>query len=147
MNTLDKVHCELWIHCVLTTKNESPIIQPQFKEDLHQIINDEFFKMECSVKIINSSSTHLDCLFKLNPNLSILEIVDHIKRESSRFFKSKLDSSEEFDWQEDFSSLTVDATEIETVFDYIRDQDIRHLKEPFKSEFTQLLELHKINIE
>ena len=144
---MDGIYSESWIHCVLITKNELPLIQPHFKEELHQIIEDELLKMGCTLKITNSSSTHLNCLFKLNPNLSLLEIVDQIKRESSRFAHSKLDASEEFDWQDDFSSLSVDASGFEEVFDFIRDQDIRQLKEPFKNEFTQLLALHKIDLD
>lgn len=147
MENLDQVHCHSWIHSLIATKDESPIIQPYFRDELNQIIEEEFLKMGSSVRIINSSSTHLNCLFNLSPAKSVQQLIDRIKKVSSSFINSKLETQEHSVWEKDFSCLSVDSTNIEEVYTFIRDQDIRNLSEPNKSEFSQLLELHNVTRE
>lgn len=144
MENLDQVHCHSWIHSLISTKDESPIIQAYFKDELNQIIEEEFLKMGSSVRIINSSSTHLNCLFNLSPAKSVQQLIDQIKKVSSSFINSKLETQEHSVWEKDFNCLSVDSTNIDEVYTFIRDQDIRNLSEPNKSEFSQLLALHKV---
>jgi REP element-mobilizing transposase RayT len=147
MDFEDQVHCHAWIHCLITAKDENPVIQPYFREEVNQIVEDTFIKMGSSVRIINCSSTHLNCLFNLNPEKSVQEIVNQVQKVSADFINAKLETQGQPIWEEDFSCLSVDSTNIEEVFNFIRDQDIRNLTAPDKSEFIQLLELHKVSSE
>lgn len=146
MDILDQVRCYAWIHCLISTKDENPTIQPHFKEELNQIIEESFLNMGSPVGIINSSATHVNCLFNLNPNKSVQQVIDKIKVIASNFINSKLETQGQTIWEEDFSCISVDSTNYEEVFNFIRDQELRNLREPNTSEFSKLLELHKVAV-
>ncbi|PWH85849.1 transposase [Brumimicrobium oceani] len=147
MDNLDQVHCHAWIHCLISTKDETPSIQLHFKEELHELIQATFSSMGSTVRIINSSPTHLNCLFNLNPSKSVQEIIDKVRDVSSQFINSKTGVDKQSIWEEDFSCISVDATNIEEVYSFIRDQEIRNLQNNNISEFSQFLEVHGVDLE
>lgn len=127
MENLDHINCNIWIHCLLSTKEDNPIIQTHIKAQLLQLIEEEFLKMNCSVKIVNAAEESLNCLFKMNPEKSVQQIVNQIKIVSSDYISDSLGIEQSEVWEDDFSCFTVDSTGIEQSFDFIKDQDIRQL--------------------
>lgn len=147
MDILDQTHIHAWIHCLVTTKDKKQILLPHFRDELNQIVEDTLIEMGCGVHIINSSTQHLNCLYNMSAELSVQQNIDRVREVTSIFVNSKLNTQEQEIWDEAFNCISVDSTNIDEVFTFIRDQELRNLKETDKSELKQLLELHKVSIE
>ncbi len=73
----------IWIHAIWGTKNRIPLIQPKIENEIQNFIKNEFINLSCPFRIINTMPEHIHCLFLLNPQKSISEILKQIKGSSS----------------------------------------------------------------
>ncbi|MCZ2100779.1 MAG: IS200/IS605 family transposase [Chitinophagales bacterium] len=76
---------KLWTHAIWATKDRYPLILPEIESILYGYITEQFKSLDCPVSIINGMNDHIHCLFLLNPQKSISEIIKQIKGSSSHF--------------------------------------------------------------
>ena len=74
---------KIWIHAIWSTKDRLPLLNPEAENQIYYIMKDEFRELACPVKIINGMPDHVHCLFLLNPQKSVAEVIKHIKGNSS----------------------------------------------------------------
>jgi putative transposase len=140
---MGKTYSKLWVHCVWSTKNRKRFIKPKFEQELFDFINAELKKMGCGVLNINGMEDHIHCLFLLNPQKSLTDVIKQIKGSSSYFINSKNLLPEKFIWQRGFGAFTVSESQKQQVYEYIRDQKNHHAKKGFETEYIQFLKLHE----
>jgi REP element-mobilizing transposase RayT len=76
---MSKSYSKIWIHAVWSTNNRLPLIQPKMEQKLFDFLKEELKKMGCMVSIVNGMSDHVHCLFGINPQISITNIIKQIK--------------------------------------------------------------------
>ncbi|MCL6259160.1 IS200/IS605 family transposase [Aquiflexum sp. TKW24L] len=76
---------KLWIHAIWATKERMPLINSVAEPKIHQFISEQFRESGCPVRIINGMSDHIHCLFLLNPQKSITEVIKQVKGSSSHY--------------------------------------------------------------
>ena len=133
--------CKIWIHAVWSTKLRQPLINPQIEALVYEYMAHEFIQLGCSVRIINGMPDHIHCLFKLNPQKSITDVIKQIKGSSSHFINRNDLISEKFAWQSGFSSFSVSDSVVEKVNRYIQLQKKHHCKIDFEEEHRQFLKI------
>ena len=94
------------------------------------------------VSIVNGMPDHVHCLFGINPQKSITDIIKQIKGSSSYFVNSNNLIPEKFSWQRGFGAFGVSHSAVDNVYRYIRDQKQHHQKRTFEIEYIQFMELH-----
>jgi REP element-mobilizing transposase RayT len=80
----------------------------------------------------------------LNPSISVSELIGKIKSNSSRFYHEKLETNHFFAWQDGFGVFSNSRSQVNKVYNYIRNQKEHHKKQTFKEEYLDMLE--KANI-
>lgn len=73
-------------------------------------------------------------LLSLNKNLKFPDIVGSIKRDTSKWIKSKGGLLSKFDWQDGHSAFTVGHTQLSSVKKYIANQKEHHANILFEDE-------------
>jgi putative transposase len=94
------------------------------------------------VSIVNGMPDHVHCLFGINPQISITDIIKQIKGSSSHFVNSNNLIPEKFIWQRGFGVFGVSHSAVDNVYRYIRDQKQHHNNKTFESEYIKFMELH-----
>lgn len=84
---------------------------------------------------------HIHCLFLLNPQKSISEVIKQIKGSSSHFINQSNLTHEKFSWQTGYAAYSVSESVIEKVFLYIQNQKEHHQKKTFQQEYDGFLKL------
>jgi len=138
---------KIWIHAVWATKHRSPFIQFNIEREIHDYMRAQLREMGCPVRIINGMPDHVHCLFLLNPQKSISEVVKQIKGSSSHFINQKDLTSEKFAWQTGYAAFSVSESGVENVFKYIQNQKRHHLKKTFEEEYNEFLRLYSFEVE
>lgn len=70
---------KIWVHAIWATKKRMPLISADIEKKLHKFISDQLRELGCPVRIINGMPDHVHCLFLLNPQKSIAEVIKQIK--------------------------------------------------------------------
>ncbi len=90
---------KIWIHSIWATKDRMQLLLPSIEQKVHQFISAQLQKQGCPVRIVNGMPDHIHCLFLLNPQKSIAEVIKQIKGSSSHFVNQHNLIAEKFSWQ------------------------------------------------
>src|SRR5262245_65791005 len=77
------------IHLIYSTKNREPLITPEVEPELHAYQATVIKEMGCPALTINGTADHLHALFRLSRTVSIADIVEEVKKRSSKWIKTK----------------------------------------------------------
>lgn len=85
---------------------------------------------------------HIHCLFLLNPQKSIAEVIKQIKGSSSHLINQSNLISDKFSWQTGYAAYSVSESVLEKVFLYIKNQKAHHRKKSFQQEYDEFIKLY-----
>lgn len=136
---------KLWIHAIWATKNRQELIDYSIEKKVYDYIREELIEIACPVRIINGMPDHIHVLFLLNPQKSITDVIKQIKGSSSHSINGENLILEKFAWQTGFAAYSVSESQLNTVYNYIKNQKQHHLKKNGQDEFDEFVKLHGLN--
>jgi putative transposase len=136
---------KIWIHAIWATKERMPFIHSNIERKVHEFMSEQFCEQGCPVCIIDGMPDHVHCLFLLNPQKSIAEVIKQIKGSSSHFINHNDLISEKFAWQTGYAGYSVSESVVDKVYQYIRKQKQHHQKKSFQHEFDDFLKLYGLD--
>jgi REP element-mobilizing transposase RayT len=87
------------VHLIFATKNHHPFLcDKNLRDEMHRYLGGSLKKLNCPVLIVGGVSDHVHLLFSLNRNHSVATLVREIKRESSKWIKTKGEKLKKFNW-------------------------------------------------
>ncbi|MBM2815795.1 MAG: transposase [Ignavibacteria bacterium] len=87
---------------------------------------------------------HLHLLIGLKPDKALSDLVRDIKNNSTNFINDRRFVRGKFSWQEGFGAFSYSHSQLDTVINYIKNQELHHKKKSFREEYIELL--NKFNI-
>ena len=135
---------KVYVHLVFSTKNQVNIIDPDIENELHPYMAKLFRECDSPSITINSTSNHIHNLFLLSRKFTISQVVEKVKKTSSKWIKTKGDQYKSFYWQNGYGAFSISQTHIDAVKKYISNQKQHHKKTSFKEEYIKLLEKYRI---
>lgn len=94
--------------------------------------------------LINGMADHVHLLSSLPRTMSLSKYIEEIKRNSSRWIKTKDSQYEKFAWQSGYGAFSVSSSRKDSVVRYIAGQKDHHRTVTFKEEFIAFLEKYGI---
>ena len=138
---MSQSYVEVWIHAVFSTKHRNPLIRPEFEEGLHRHMRDYLDEvLRAPVAAINGTADHLHLLFRLPTEQRIMDIMKHVKGESSHWVNQQDLMPQKFAWQSGYGAFSVDRNAIEPVVRYIREQKEHHRVKTYEDECRELFD-------
>ncbi|MCQ6956829.1 IS200/IS605 family transposase [Mucilaginibacter aquariorum] len=132
-------YTQLHIQFVFAVKYRGALIGDEWKGRLHQYITGIFQKNEHKVLQINSVSDHIHIFIGMRPHQSVSALIQNVKTESSKWIKEQKFCSQPFAWQEGYGAFSYSKSQIPTVVNYIKNQELHHKKETFLEEYRKFL--------
>lgn len=133
---------KIWIHAIWATKERTPLLHSNIEQKGYHFISEQLQELGCPVRIINGMPDHIHCLFLLNPQKSIAEVIKQIKGSSSHFVNQNNLITEKFSWQTGYAAYSVSESVVDNVFKYIKNQKLHHQKRTFQQEYDEFLKLY-----
>ncbi len=87
-------------------------------------------------------SDHVHCLFLLNGQKSISEVIKQVKGSTSHSINEQNIILEKFTWQTGYAAYSVSESQLEKVYAYILNQKEHHKKKNFIQEYDEFIKLH-----
>ncbi len=131
---------KIWLHLVFATKNREPLLNKELRHNLINHIIENCKEKDIFLKAINGYTEHIHCLISLGKDQSISKISQLIKGESSFWISKNKLTSEKFIWQDDYFAVSVSESQVETVIQYIKNQEVHHSKKSFNDEVDEFMD-------
>jgi REP element-mobilizing transposase RayT len=132
------------IHLIFSTKNREPSLSPEIDAELYPYIASIFKAMKSPALIIDGASDHLHTLFSLSRVVTIADLVEEVKTESSKWIKTKGQEFRNFHWQNGYGAFSISQSEVATVKRYIRRQKEHHRRVTFQDEYRRFLAAYEV---
>ena len=133
------------IHLVFSTKNREPFIVPEARDRVFTYLGGTLNALDCPVIRVGGMADHVHLLFVLSRTLSISNVVEQVKKESSKWAKEHVHPG--FYWQNGYASFSVSPSNAAAVREYIENQEEHHRARTFQDEFRGLLRKHEIELD
>ncbi|MGE9315041.1 transposase [Niabella sp. CJ426] len=88
---------------------------------------------------------HIHCLFMLNREKSIADVIKQVKGGSSHYINRNDLINEKFASQTGYAAYSVSESILDKVFKYIQNQKVHHQKKTFDNEYNELLKLYGLD--
>jgi putative transposase len=137
-------YSKIYIQAVFAVKYRSNLIDKSWKDELHKYISGIITTKQQKSIIVNGMPDHVHCFIGLKPNMSISDLIRDVKNNSSKFINEKKFIEGKFQWQEGFGVFSYAQSQVESVYNYILNQEIQHQKKTFKEEYLEFLSKFEI---
>jgi putative transposase len=124
----------------MAVKFRLSVIQPLWKERLHQYITGVVQNNGHKMISINSMPDHLHLFFGFRPNQSLSDLMRIVKGESSEWINKEKFNPSTFRWQEGYGAFSYSRSQIPAVSKYIENQEEHHRKKTFLEEYQYILD-------
>ncbi|MGJ1448889.1 IS200/IS605 family transposase [Sphingobacterium spiritivorum] len=138
---------KMYVHIIFHTKYNQPLIRPEVEKELYAYIGG-IIKENDSVPVkINGTQDHIHILAIMSKNIALAKLVEEIKRNSSRWIKSKGTNYQQFAWQGGYAGYSVSQSVVGRVKKYIENQKEHHKTKSFRDEYVAFLKEYGIDFD
>ncbi len=125
----------IWVHLVFSTKNREPYLSdPDLRKKVFQHIKQNAELKDIWMDMISCYTEHAHSLISLGRDQSLSKIVQLIKGESSHWINENNLTKSKFIWQNDYWAVGVSESHLDSIRQYIQDQENHHKKMSFNDE-------------
>ena len=140
-------YSQILIQIVFSVKNRKSLIPQENLEEVFEYMTGIIRNKGQKPIIVGGVSNHIHILLGMKPGITVSALVRDIKNNSSNFINQQDWLSEKFSWQNGFGAFSYGNSQIEPVFNYIKNQAEHHKTKSFRDEFVAFLEKFGVEYE
>ena len=130
----------VYIHFVWSTKNRVPYLNTKIiRTALWQHIKENANAKGIFIDFVNGYQEHCHCLVSLGTEQTISKVMQLIKGEGAFWFNKQNFIPEKLEWQDEYFAVSVSASMLNTVREYIKNQEVHHSKKTFQQEYDEFI--------
>ena len=95
---------------------------------------------------INGYTDHVHCLVSMKAEQNIATVLQLIKGESSFWINKQNLTKVKFGWQDEYFAVSVGQSQLKSVRDYTKNQEIHHNKKTYAKEYDEFIEKYGFDI-
>ena len=134
---------KILVHLIFSTKHREPLIPDAIRPRLHAYLVGILDNLNSPSLQTGGVSDHIHILSTLSRTISIAELLEQIKKSSSKWMKIE-GGVEQFAWQSGYGAFSIGESQVEDVIQYIQNQEEHHRKITFQEEYRRFLARYKI---
>jgi REP element-mobilizing transposase RayT len=120
------VYHEIYLHITWHTKDDSPLLTPQFELVVHEVLRNRCHETKgVYFHGINGTTTHIHLAVNIEPHVTISELVGELKGFSSHEV-NKRERMKRLEWQRGFGVVSFGKMNLPWVQNYIARQKEHH---------------------
>jgi REP-associated tyrosine transposase len=91
------------------------------------------------------TADHVHILFSLARIITIADVVEEVKTNTSKWIKTKGPEFRNFHWQREYGAFSIGQSNVETLKKYLRNQKAHHRRVTFQDEYRRFLKTYGID--
>ena len=134
----------VYVHITFSTKNRVSMIDQDIRKRLFDYMGGICKGLECNPVQIGGVADHVHILCLLSRKIAQMDLLEEVKKRSSKWIKTISDKYSNFYWQDGYGIFSVNPKETDKVVEYIKNQDEHHKHISFQDEFRAFLRKYGI---
>jgi len=135
---------KVYVHITFSTKHRQALIDADIKDRLFDYMGGICKGMECNPVEIGGVADHVHILCLLSRKVAQMDLLEEVKKRSSKWIKTIDVRYGNFYWQEGYGCFSVNPSEVDKVIAYIRNQEEHHKGTTFQTEYCAFLEKYGV---
>jgi putative transposase len=144
---MSQSYVQFYCHIVFHTKNNEKLISDSIENELHAYIGGILKNCRSNPIKIGGTSDHIHILCTLPKTMSISNLVEEIKKSTSKWIKTKGSPFTNFYWQDGYGGFSVSPSITTTVSNYIACQKSHHKETTNIDEYKTLLKENGVDFD
>ena len=136
---------QVYLQIVFAVKYRTAVLNKTWRNQVFGVIGNLINEANCKTIIVNGVEDHVHCFVGLKPVVSISELMKTVKAKSSKYINDHRLTPDRFEWQEGYGVFSYHQSLVDTVFNYIQNQEQHHAVQTFAEEYLDLLK--EFNVE
>jgi putative transposase len=136
--------CKVILHIIFSTKNREPWLDSDVRPRMHPYVATICRDLAAEFVHVGGMADHVHVVITLPRTLSQAELIEQIKKTSSKWIKALDARYRGFSWQRGYSAFSVSPSQLEAVLEYVDTQQEHHRTRTFRAEYRELLRRHGV---
>lgn len=135
---MSNVYKSIFYHIVVGTKERQPFLHDRLREKVYHFIWNNTKRYGYFLHRIGGIEDHIHMLIYIPPKVAVADAVGKLKGSSSYFVNQELAGEDILYWQRGYGVITVSEENIQTVIEYIKNQEEHHKQGTILEDFEKI---------
>ncbi len=135
---------KILVHLIFSTKGRERRIRPPVEDELWRYMASVCEGCGCHAYRVGGTEDHAHILFNLSRTREPANLVEQVKKASSKWIKTKGLEYRAFAWQNGYGAFSIGQFQFSTVLRYIDGQQAHHKRRGFQDEFLDFLRRYEV---
>lgn len=138
-------YSKIYIQFVIVVQGRSNLLGKKWREAVFKYIAGIITNKGQKSIIVNGVGNHVHIFVGLKPSMRISDLARDVKNNSSNFINKNNWVKGKFAWQEGYGVFSYANSQVETVYNYILNQEEHHKRVSFKEEYHKFLKDYQVD--
>ena len=135
------------LHIIFSTKDREPWLNSQVRPRMHAYLATICRDQGAELAHVGGVADHVHIVATLPRTLSQAELIEKIKKASSKWIKTLDGRFRGFFWQRGYGTFSVSPSQLDAVVQYVTSQQEHHRTRTFQQKYRELLRRHGVDFD
>jgi putative transposase len=135
------------IHIIFSTRDREPRLDREVRPRMHAYVATICRDLNAEAFRIGGVADHLHVVTTLPRTMSQADLVEAIKKTSSKWIKALDPKYRGFYWQRGYGAFSVSPSQLQSVLEYVESQEEHHRTRSFQEEYRDFLGKHGVEFD
>ncbi len=135
------------LHVIFSTKNREPWLNSDVRPRMHAYLATICRDVDADFVHVGGVADHIHIVTTLPRTLSQAQLIEQIKKTSSKWIKALDVRYRGFFWQRGYGAFSVSPSQLDSVVEYVDKQQGHHRRRTFQEEYRELLHKHGVDFD
>ena len=135
------------LHIIFSTKNREPWLESDVRPRMHAYLATVCRDLGAELVRVGGVADHVHIVTTLPRTVSQAQLVEEIKKASSKWIKTLDARYRGFFWQRGYGAFSVSPSQLDTLVQYVEAQQEHHRTRTFQEEYRELLRRHGVDFD
>ena len=137
-------YSQIYIQVVFAVKGRQNLLHEEWRDEVFKYMAGIIKNKGQKPIIVNGVSDHVHLFIGLKPSMALSDLVRDVKNNTTNFINNQNWIKGKFSWQEGYGAFSYSHSQIESVYNYILNQEKHHTKQNFQDEYMSFLKRFEI---
>ncbi len=135
---------QIYIQVVFAVKGRRDLLQKPWRDDVFRYMAGIIKGKGQKPIIVNGVADHVHLFIGLKPVMALSDLIRDVKNNTANFINEGRFVKGKFSWQEGYGAFSYAHSQVDTVYQYIMNQEEHHKKKTFREEYIDFLQKFEI---
>ena len=131
-------------HLIWCPKYRRKVLVNEIEKRLKNLLKEKAKQIDVFIEKMEIMPDHVHLFVGLKPAMRISDLVRDVKNNTTNFINDNKYILGKFSWQDGYGAFSYAQSQIEVVFNYIKNQQQHHKKQTFQEEYLEFLDKFEI---